>query len=199
MARATRSSSAGRSRRPLASTIEWTSVPAPVATAMWQRCSPCLGRSVTRPAVAPRPTSWAPVGASFAARSRERCAIAQAVSTLQACSGSNPRNVVSARGSYGTTASSSSRDPPGTRRSSAIAPLPPPVMASTAWRPDACIAAIVCGHDTSIRERAPAGSTAITFLTPDGGRDSRWSQRRDTTRARRAMVARPAWPSRRHR
>ena len=59
---------------------------AAVVTAMWQRCSPCRGRSVTRPAVAPSPTSWAPVRRQLrVARSRARCAIATAVSTLQAC------------------------------------------------------------------------------------------------------------------
>ena len=108
--------------------------------------------------------SWAPVGASFPARSRARCAIATAVSALQACSGSKPRNAASARASYGTSASSRSRDPPGTRSSSAIAPLPPPVIASTAWRPDACISAIVCRHDdTSSWLRVLSALTAATL------------------------------------
>ncbi len=93
-------------------------------------------------------------GANSAARSRERFAIATAVSTLEACAGSKPRNAVRARTSYGTTASSSKRDPPGTRSSSAIAPLPPPVMASAAWRPDVYIAAIICRHDASPTSRS---------------------------------------------
>src|SRR5262245_12118237 len=131
---------------------------------MWKRCSPCRGRSVTSPAVAPRPTSWAPVGTSLAARSRARCAIATAVSMLQACPGSTPRNAVSDRASYGTSASSRSREPPGTRSSSAIAPLPPPVMASTTWRPDACICSIVCRHDVSDRRSASLASTAATMV-----------------------------------
>src|SRR5256886_1956229 len=164
MARATRSSSAGRSRRPFASTTEQWSVPAPVVTAMWKRCSPCLGRSVTSPAVAPRPTSRAPVGTSFAARSRARCASATAVSVLHAWPGWTPRNAASARESYGTSASSSNRDPPGTRSSSAIAPLPPPVIASTAWRPDACICAIVCRHDASDWRSAPLASKAAPMV-----------------------------------
>ena len=58
------------------------SLDAAVATAMWQRCSPCRGRSVTRPAVAPRPIGRAAPGSNFAARSRARRAIATAVSTL---------------------------------------------------------------------------------------------------------------------
>src|SRR5207244_2446722 len=98
--------------------------------------------------------------------------------------GSKPRNSVSARASYGTTASSSSRDPPGTRSRSAIAPLPPPVIASTALRPDPWVAAIICGHDAFSWRSALAGSTRSRsfrqmLLPPDGGRDSRRSQRRD--------------------
>src|SRR6266705_4683150 len=56
-------------------------------------------------------------------------------------------------------ASSNKRDPPGTRSSSAIAPVPPPVMARTAWRPEACVSAIIRDHATSIvfsaRPRSP--------------------------------------------
>src|SRR5262249_40291145 len=66
-----------------------------------------------------------------------RPASATAVSGLQACSGSRPRNSTSAPCSYGTIASTKTRDPPGTRSRSAIAPLPPPVIASTQRRPEA--------------------------------------------------------------
>src|SRR6058998_1436828 len=47
-------------------------------------------------------------------------------------------------------ASSSRRDPPGTRSSSAIAAVPPPVTARTAWRPEPCTSAISRAHATSI-------------------------------------------------
>src|SRR6476469_4110719 len=43
----------------------------------------------------------------------------------------------------------SSRDPPGTRSNSPTAPLPPPVIASAALRPDACVAEINCRHAAS--------------------------------------------------
>src|SRR5262249_10970919 len=42
-------------------------------------------------------------------------------------------------------------------------PLPPPVMASTAWCPDACIAAMICRHDASSRRRASAESMMFTL------------------------------------
>src|SRR5262249_54291728 len=74
----------------------------------------------------------------------------------------------SARPSYGTRASSKSREPPGTRSSSAIAPLPPPVMASTTWRPDACIAAIVCRHAASDMRSAPLPSKINRRPRPAG-------------------------------
>src|SRR3984893_401418 len=41
-------------------------------------------------------------------------------------------------------ASINSREPPGTRSSSPTAPLPPPVIASAALRPDPCNAEINC-------------------------------------------------------
>src|SRR5690349_17050170 len=37
-------------------------------------------------------------------------------------------------------------------------------MASTAWRPDACISAIVCRHDASDRRSTPLESTAEEIL-----------------------------------
>src|SRR5207245_1454457 len=58
--------------------------------------------------------------------------------------------------------------------------VPAPVgIASTAWRPDACISAMVCRHDdASSWLRVLSALTAATLLTADGGRDSGWSQRR---------------------
>src|SRR2546427_12221718 len=66
-------------------------------------------------------------------------------------------------------------------------------MASTAWRPDACIAAMVCRHEASSWRRAPAESTAVTGPPADGGRDSWWSQRRASVlRSRLLLAAVPA-------
>ena len=62
--------------------------------------------------------------------------------------------------SYGTCASISSRDPPGTRSNSPIAPLPPPVIARAALRPDACVAEINCRHAASDRLMIPRRSEA---------------------------------------
>ena len=53
--------------------------------------------------------------------------MASAVSSTQKCSGFLRSQSVSAAAEYGTTASSSVRDPPGTASSSAIADAPPPV------------------------------------------------------------------------
>src|SRR5213080_2631979 len=138
VARATRSSSAARSRAPRSSTIDTMSTRPPSVTAMWQRWSPCFGRSVTRLAVTPAPTSRAPVRPERrAARATARRAMATAVAALHACSGSWPRKSTRASGLYGTMASTRVREPPGTRSSAAIAPLPPPVIARTTRRPEA--------------------------------------------------------------
>src|SRR4051794_9232201 len=72
-----------------------------------------------------------------------------AVSELHACAGAKPRNAARACSSYGICASISSREPPGTRSSSPTAPLPPPVIASAALRPDACNVEINCCHAAS--------------------------------------------------
>src|SRR5688572_9982178 len=64
-------------------------------------------------------------------------------------------------------ASSKMRDPPGTRSSSAMAPVPPPVMARTAWRPEPCTAAISFDHVESMTPH-PTAQTAVGFSDPPG-------------------------------
>ena len=109
IARETRSSSAPRSRRPLASTQvqleRGDATAASMAKAMYRnRCSPLRGRSLTSAAVAPMPTRSGPTRSvpadvSVAARARAARANAIAVSELHACSGAEPRNAASARSS----------------------------------------------------------------------------------------------------
>src|SRR5207253_9030741 len=92
------------------------------------------------------------------------CAIAIAVSALHACAGAKPRNVASASASYGTCASISSREPPGTRSNSPTAPLPPPVIASAALRPDTCNVEINCCHAASDGLMVRVSSEAENYL-----------------------------------
>ena len=60
-------------------------------------------------------------------------AIIRAAAGEQKCSGRPFKKSSSAAAEYGTTASSTVREPPGTPSSSPIARLPPPVIASTIW------------------------------------------------------------------
>ena len=62
-------------------------------------------------------------------------AIDSAVSRAQKFSGFRPNHCVRASGAYGTTASSTEREPPGTPSRRDIAAVPPPVIASTVGRP----------------------------------------------------------------
>src|SRR6202022_119078 len=84
-------------------------------------------------------------------------------------------NAASAGGSEGTCASISSREPPGTRSNSPTAPLPPPVIASAALRPDACKAEINCCHAASDGLMVRLWSAAEKYL-PKGGRQLGRSQ-----------------------
>src|SRR5438093_1443448 len=105
-----------------------------LATRASSRCPAWSG--LNEPASTPRRTgALGPERRS--ARASARRAMATAVSALHACSGSWPRKSTRASGLYGTMASTRVREPPGTRRSSAIAPLPPPVTARTTRRPEA--------------------------------------------------------------
>ncbi len=60
-------------------------------------------------------------------------AIARAVGAAHAWSGVPPSSADSEAAAYGTIASSTVREAPGTWRIAEIAPLPPPVTAKTTW------------------------------------------------------------------
>jgi len=63
--------------------------------------------------------------------------MARAVAEEQACSGMSPSQSQSAAAEYGTRASSTVCEAPGTQRSRLIAKLPPPVTEITARSGDA--------------------------------------------------------------
>lgn len=80
-------------------------------------CWPCFGRSVARAHVQPKPTRGSPSAARCAACRYAARAMAAAVAGLAKVSGTAPSSSAIAAGAYGTRASSTVCDAPGTANS----------------------------------------------------------------------------------
>jgi len=166
-------SSCSRVRAPLTKVSDHTRVAARVCNATCARCSPRFGDVVARLAVQPKPKRCA-TSRSSSASARWNAAIARshAVSTLHACSGLAPMNSASARSAYGTRASSTVFDAPGTASRSANNIAPPPVTANTPKSGSACSRSTI-----AVRAFMAAARRRIS-------RRTRSSERLDDDRAR---------------